>query len=122
MNSEHTQGLGGSVAIYLVALACGLSLFVLPVLFASGQKYDNAGMAAYDPPPGTLLIPQRARNAVPLALLKHDDLVDSALAAEMNAKSKKTEKPHHLARPKAPAADMRYAQPVNNGRPFLSLF
>jgi hypothetical protein len=130
MNSEHNQGLGVSVAIYLVALVCGLALFVLPVLVISGpSKFENAGMAAYEPPPGTLLIPQRARNAGPLAVLQHDDLVDPALAAELNAKAKKTEKPHQLAsgvgqwvHPKAPPAGMRYAQPANSGRPYFSLF
>ena len=118
------------MAIYLVALLCGLLLFVLPVLVISGpSKFENAGMAAYDPPPGTLLIPQRARNAAPLALLQHDDLVDSALAAELNAKAKKAEKPHQSAsgvgqrvRPKAPPAGLRYAQPANSGRSIFLLF
>src|ERR1700687_1968564 len=130
MSSDHNQGLGVSVAIYMIALVCGLALFVLPVLVISGpSKFENVGIAAYEPPPGTLLIPQRARNAGPLAVLQHEDLVDSTLAAELNAKAKKAGKPRQSAsgvaqqvRPKAPPAGTRYAQPAYSGHPNFSLF
>jgi hypothetical protein len=130
MSFEHTRGLGVSVAIYLVAMVCSLTLFVVPVLLANGSKtFDNPGLAAYDPPPGTLVIPQRARYALPLAFLKHDDIVETAMLAKVNANAKKAEKPRQLAsrtgqrvRSERPPTDMRYAQPGNSGRSFFSLF
>jgi hypothetical protein len=131
MLSDHnSRCLGVSLAIYLIAVAFGLVLFVSPVLLANGPtKFDNPGLAAYDPPPGTVLIPQRARNSFPLAFLKHEEIVDPALVAELNAKAKKAEMSHHLAsrtgqsvRPEAPSQNTRYAQPANSGRSFFSLF
>jgi hypothetical protein len=130
LSDQSNQGLGLSLAIYLIAVTFGLMLFVSPILLANGPtKYNNPGLAAYDPPPGTLLIPQRARNSFPLAFLKYEDLVDPAMVASLSPKAKKAEKPHRLAsrsvqrvRPNAPAENTRLAQPANSGRSFFSFF
>jgi hypothetical protein len=130
MTSEHDQGLGVSIAIYMVAMVCGLALFVLPVLLVNWPgKGVNVGMAAYQQPPGTLLIPKPARYSSLLVYLKHDDIVDPALLADMNAKVKELEKPQRLAsrtgqrvRSTAPPANLRYAQPVNSNRSFFTFF
>jgi hypothetical protein len=130
LSDYNSRCLGVSLAIYLIAVTFGLMLFVLPVLLANRPtKYENPGLAVYDPPPGTLLIPQRARNSFPLAFLKHEDLVDPTLVASLNARAKKAEKPRHLAshsgprvRPEAPSENKRYAQPANSGRSLFSFF
>jgi hypothetical protein len=128
MLSEHNNRcLGVSLAIYLIVVTFDLMMFVVPVLLANGPtKFDNPGIAAYDPPPGTLLI-SRARNLFPLAFLKHDDLFDPAMVAAPNARSKNAEKPHHLAnrsvqrvRPEAPSENTRFVQPANSGCSFFS--
>jgi len=127
MISEHDQGLGISIAIYMVAVVCGLALFLVPVFLANTPRIiANAGMAAYEPPPGTLLIPRPARYSSAQAVLFRDETVDPVLLAIANAKVKSADKPHQLASRrgqrvglKAPPAPTRYAQPTNIGRSFF---
>ena len=89
MNNSD-QGLGLSVAIYAVALVCGLALFVMPVVWANGPRvYDNPGVGASRMPGG----PAYAhRSGFPLAKLQEQQIVSPAMLAELNAKVKK-EKP-----------------------------
>jgi hypothetical protein len=86
------SGLGFSLTIYLLALAGGLLLFAGPVYLSNGATHlSNPGLAAYDPPPGALLIPEpSAQKELPLAVLKRREIVDPAIAAMVNARTKQT--------------------------------
>jgi hypothetical protein len=85
-------GLGFSLTIYLLALAGGLLLFAGPVYLSNGATHlSNPGLAAYDPPPGAMLIPEpSAQKELPLAVLKRREIVDPAIAAMVNARTKQT--------------------------------
>ena len=98
--------MGLSVAIYAIAMMCGLALFVVPIIWAnSARVYENPGVAATHRPGG----PVRADHggAYPLAALHSPEIVSSAMLAELNATAKK-EKPvvRHASRP----ARRSYAQ------------
>jgi hypothetical protein len=94
MKSNKSQGLGGSLLLYLAALLGGLMLFALPVFFISGgTTLENPGLAAYVPPPGALLIRKPDPNAMQLSLLKHDNLIDAGQLAAISAKTKKADRP-----------------------------
>lgn len=124
------QGLVTSLAVYIIAIAFGLVVIVVPVLLFNGPtKFHNPGVAAYNPPAGTLLIPVSDRNSFPLALLKQEDIAAPTQIAARKVKSDKPEKAPrlenrggHRVSPKAPSENTRYALPTNNGRWPFSFF
>lgn len=113
-----------SIAIYMVAVVCGLALFLVPVfLFNAPRTIANAGMAAYEPPPGTLLIPQPAQYSSPQAALIRDETINPGSLGNAIAKVKNADTSHRLASRggqrvglKLRPADIRYAQPTNSSR------
>ena len=105
--NKSDEGMGLSVVVYAIAMACGLALFGTPVIWAnSARVYDNPGVTAANVPGGP------ARNAhleqYPLANLHAPQIVSPAMLAELNAGAKK-EKPRRTARTSAPTPH-RYAQ------------
>jgi hypothetical protein len=126
MNNSD-QGMGLSVAIYAVAMMCGLALFVLPVVWANGARvYDNPGVAAAHLPGG----PVRADHggAYPLAALQSPPIVSSAMLAELNATEKKEKPPvRHASRPARRSYAQAQDEPAEQQRParrsfFFSFF
>jgi hypothetical protein len=106
MNTSD-EGMGLSLAVYAIAMVCGLALFVLPIVWAnSGRVYDNPGVAAAHLPGGPLRANGRAE--YPLATLHSQQIVSPAMLAELNATKTKKEKPvtRHASRP----APQHYAQ------------
>jgi hypothetical protein len=104
--NKSDEGMGLSLAVYAIAMMCGLALFVMPVIWAnSARVYDNPGVTAANVPGG----PARSDHPsqYPLASLHAQQIVSPAMLAELNAKVKK-EKPRRTARAAAPAH--RYAQ------------
>jgi hypothetical protein len=100
------EGMGLSVAVYAIAMMCGLALFVLPVMWANGARvYDNPGVAAAHLPGGPIRADNRSE--YPLASLHTQQIVSPAMLAELNTKARK-EKPavRHASRP----ALQHYAQ------------
>ncbi len=95
------DGLGGSVAIYMAAIAGALCLFAIPVSIAvSPQVYDNPPIEPLDPLLQGSIIGNRVSTPMPLAHLKHEVLVDPKYVAELNARLTKREpSPAQMARP-----------------------
>jgi hypothetical protein len=87
------EGMGLSVVVYAIAMVCGLTLFVLPVVWAnSARVYDNPGVSALRTPGGPAYASRRAE--FPLANLQEEQIVSPAMLAELNASTKtKKEKP-----------------------------
>jgi len=89
------DGLGGSVAIYMGALAGALALIAVPVAFAiSPQVYDNPPPEPLDPLLKGPIVGSRVSTPMPLAHLKHPALVDPKVIAELNARQKARPAPH----------------------------
>ena len=104
--NHNDQGMGLSLAVYAAAMLGGLALFILPVLWATGTTvYENPGVKAAGLPGGPVYASHRGQ--FPLAILKHQQIVDQTALNELNAKSgQKTPAPHRVAR----AAHRSYAQ------------
>jgi hypothetical protein len=104
--NDNDQGMGLSVAVYALAMAGGLALCVLPVLWASGATvYENPAVKSVRLPGG----PSYARRQAefPLALLKRQPIVDQTALNELNAQpAPKAPPPHRVAR----AGHRNYAQ------------
>jgi hypothetical protein len=87
------EGLSGSVLIYVTVLFGVLALFFLPVYYANGPTVlQNSDAESVHE---TLAV--RASGSFPLAVLKHDDIVDSATLAALNAKPKHVAATHRSA-------------------------
>lgn len=94
MNPSDSEGLGLSVLIYMAAIVGGLALIVGPVYLANkGQVYENPALVRADPLLNGPIIGERVSTRIPLALLKHESIIDPKVVAALNAKTKKTE-PH----------------------------
>ena len=123
--SKSDQGMGLSLAVYAIAMVCGLALFVLPVVWAnSARVYENPGVTADNLPGGPVRRDHPA--AYPLANLQSQQIVSPAMLAELNAKTKK-EKPARVAskpshRSYAQAQDEQADQPRPARRSFFSFF
>ena len=127
MNQTRDQGLGLSLLVYVGALLGGLFLFVAPVLWAYGPtEYPNPPLPSYDITSSRPLFDQHRQ--VPLARLKHEDIVDQKMLASLNAKPDKPRREAHE-RPSR-AARTAYAQAPDDEAPqqrprrfgFFSLF
>jgi hypothetical protein len=135
MPPNDDQGLGISLLIYAVAIVCAFALFVLPVYWANAPAvYENSGQQHFT----QMLEARAARGHYPLARLKHQQIVDPALVAEMNAKAKAkrvqreatgdarratTRRPAHKREDYADARPAQSrAQPPNPFSVFFSLF
>ena len=104
--NRSDEGMGLSLAVYAIAMMCGLALFVLPIVWAnSARVYDNPGVAAARLPGG----PLRADNGAnyPLAALHSPQIVSPAMLAELNAKVTKEKPTRHASSKPAPR---HYAQ------------
>lgn len=56
--TRRDDGLGFSLVLYFALMAGGLALFVAPIYYLnSPEVHANPGLAGYEPPPGTRLIP-----------------------------------------------------------------
>jgi hypothetical protein len=103
--NKSDEGMGLSLAVYAIAMMCGLALFVMPVIWAnSARVYDNPGAAAVPGGP----VRQDHPAQYPLASLHQQQIVSPAMLAELNAGVKK-EKPRRTARASAPS-HRNYAQ------------
>ena len=66
--SRHDDGLGFSLLLYFAVMAGGLALFVAPVYYINSvEVHANPGLAAYEPPPATNLIPPLRPPEPPIA-------------------------------------------------------
>lgn len=130
MMDERDEGLGVSVAIYAALMAGALALLVGPLLWANGTTvYDNPAPPKYDITSSRPLTAQQRQ--IPLAQLKHQDIVDQKALAEIQqkappkqertreARSERSERPSRSARAAyAQARDnAAYAQARDNDEP-----
>jgi hypothetical protein len=89
--TNNDEGMGLSVAIYALAMICGLALVVGPVYWANSTTvYENPGISALSSPAGPSYATRRAE--FPIAKLKTQQIVSPEMLAELDAKTK-TEKP-----------------------------
>jgi hypothetical protein len=103
---KSDEGMGLSVAIYAIAMVCGLALFVLPVVWANSPTvYENPGVSALRLPGGPTYATRRTE--FPIANLKSQQIVSPEMLAELDAKAKK-EKP--VRRASSSSTTHRYAQ------------
>ena len=59
ISEDANEGLGLSLAIYVAAIGATVAVLAVPVYFiAKPTKLENVGMAGYQAPPGTRLIPE----------------------------------------------------------------
>jgi len=90
------EGLGGSVAIYMGAIAGALCLIAVPVYLAvAPQVYDNQPPEPLDPLLNGPIVGSRVSTPMPLAHLKQEVIVDPKLVAELNATVRKTDAARH---------------------------
>lgn len=121
-----TEGLGGSIAIYVGAVVGTLCLIAVPIYAAlSPQVYENPRLQARDPLLQGPIVGNRVSSPVPLAHLKPEVLVDPKYVAELNARLKSARPaPQQVAQParvreRGPTvADL----PDRRDRPGFSLF
>lgn len=82
------EGLGGSVAIYMSAIAATLAVIALPVYFAVAPSiYDNPPPEPLDPLLQGPIVGSRVSTPMPLAHLKREVIVDPKLIAEVNRRA-----------------------------------
>ncbi|MCW5694570.1 MAG: hypothetical protein KIT48_19600 [Pseudolabrys sp.] len=94
MELSGRDGLGWAVAIYMAAMMGTLGALAVPVYYAvSPQVYENPPPEPLDPLLNGPIVGKRVSTPVPLALLKHPELVDPKLVAELNAKMNGKSKP-----------------------------
>lgn len=87
MELSGRDGLGFSVAIYMGAMLGTLGVIAVPVYYAVAPKvYDNPPPEPLDPLLNGPIVGKRVSTPVPLAMLKHPEIVDPKLVAELNAK------------------------------------
>jgi len=122
--SHNDQGIGLSVAVYALAMIGGLTLFVLPILWASGATvYANPTVKSVALPGGPRYAHRQAE--FPLVMLKQQQIVDQTALNELNANSPRKAAPSHRV---ARAAHRNYAQATETDeqrparRPFFSWF
>jgi hypothetical protein len=59
ISEDANEGLALSLAIYVAAIGVTIAVLAVPVYFIiKPTKLENVGMAAYQAPPGTRLIPE----------------------------------------------------------------
>ncbi|MBV9348354.1 MAG: hypothetical protein JOZ70_06940 [Pseudolabrys sp.] len=85
MKSPQTEGLGGSLALYFALMAGALALFVAPFYyFNAAEVHENPGLAVYEPPVATRVIPPPLSEG-PFVRLRSTSLDPAAQAiAEQN--------------------------------------
>jgi len=87
MEISSRDGLGFSVAIYMGAMLGALAVIAVPVYYAvAPQVYENPAPEPLDPLLNGPIVGKRVSTPVPLAMLKHPQIVDPKLVAELNAK------------------------------------
>lgn len=85
------EGMGLSVAVYALAMICGLALFAFPVVWAnSARVYENPGVSALRSAAPSAYANRHSE--FPIANLDTPEIVSPAMLAELNANGKK-EKP-----------------------------
>ncbi len=86
MEASGRDGLGFSVALYMGAMLGTLGVIAVPVYYAvAPQVYANPPVEPLDPLLNGPIVGKRVSTPVPLALLKHPQIVDPKLVAELNA-------------------------------------
>ncbi|MBS0248705.1 MAG: hypothetical protein JSR61_18970 [Proteobacteria bacterium] len=84
------------MAIYMGAIVAALGVMAVPVYWAvAPQVYDNPPPEPLDPLLNGPIVGKRVSTPIPLAFLKHPDIVDPKLVAELNAKAKPASRPRH---------------------------
>ena len=80
---DRYEDLGGALALYCAALIAVVAIIALPVYsIISPATYQNPGIAAYQPAPGTRLIPALTRKMdAPPVLETHSYAADPSLQA-----------------------------------------
>lgn len=97
MDASDNEGLGLSVAIYIVAVVGALAILAVPIyLMNAPQVYENPKLAQSDPLLNGPIIGQRVSTSIPVAMLQRQQLIDPAILAALNAKTRKAE----VARPR----------------------
>jgi hypothetical protein len=88
MYPSESRDLAVSVVIYLIAIAFGLALFVVPIyLLSRPTVLENAGAPAVQSVDRGLAA-RSGRDRFPVAHLKAETIVDPDTVAELNAKTK----------------------------------
>ncbi len=94
MESSQSEGLGLSLALFMGAILGVLALLAVPVwLAARPVVYDNPVLAKRDPLLNGPIVGHRDDRAIPLAMLKHQQLIDPKVVAALNAKLVETKLP-----------------------------
>jgi hypothetical protein len=98
MRASESEGLGLSLLIYAGAILGALALVALPVYFTNRpQVYANPLLARADPLLNGPIVGNRISARVPLARLKKETIVDPAIVAALNEKTKKAAPVHSSA-------------------------
>jgi hypothetical protein len=109
MSAYEDRDLGLSVLIYVAALACGIAIFVVPVLLANGPtviRNPGAQNAV-----AQMVAARRSGDRYPVARLKQDEVVDPSTVAALSAKVKRAERERRRA-----AAAHRSARRLQHAR------
>lgn len=86
MEVSGRDGLGLSVAIYMAAILGAMGVLAVPVYMAVAPKvYANPPVEPLDPLLNGPIVGKRVSTPVPLAFLKHPQIVDPKVVAELNA-------------------------------------
>lgn len=105
MDTSESEGLGGSVVLYVGAVLGVLAVLAVPVYLANAPEvYENPRLQRADPLLNGPIIGNRAAGGLPVALLKRPDIIDPATLALLQAKAKKQTA---AARPSPPRAAQR---------------
>lgn len=96
MEVSGRDGLGFSVVLYMGAMLGTLGVIAVPVYYAvAPQVYANPRAEPLDPLLNGPIVGKRVSTPVPLALLKHPQIVDPKVVAELNAKIRQAKPAHH---------------------------
>lgn len=126
MGNSESEGLGLSLLVYMAAILGALAVLAVPVYFIiKPEVYANPTLARSDLLGGPI-VGSRLDTPFPLARLEHAIIVDPAMVAGLNARTKKSKsEPAHRAPQRAarqptgtPVADLQNER----RRPTFSLF
>jgi hypothetical protein len=91
MYPSEARDMAVSVVIYMIAIAFGLALFVVPIyLMSRPTVVANAGLPAAQSIDRTLA-KNSGSDRFPVAHIKQETIVDPDTIAELNAKTKESE-------------------------------
>ena len=97
MEMSGRDGLGFSVAIYMGAIVGTMGVLGLPLFMALGpQVYENPRPRPLNPLLNGPIVGKRVSTPLPLALLDKPVLVDPAVVAQLNERTRQAKPARHV--------------------------